>query len=42
MTEPLTPIGDVRASAAYRRKAALILIRRAVDCCLAGQAGGIA
>jgi len=38
----LTPIDDVRASAAYRRKAALILMRRAVDLCLAGQAGGIA
>jgi CO/xanthine dehydrogenase FAD-binding subunit len=37
----LSPIDDVRASAAYRRKAALILIRRAVDSCLAGQVGGI-
>jgi CO/xanthine dehydrogenase FAD-binding subunit len=39
--EALTPIDDVRASAAYRREAALILVRRAVNSCLAGQAGGI-
>jgi CO/xanthine dehydrogenase FAD-binding subunit len=37
----LTPIGDVRASAGYRRKAALILIRRAAALCGAGNAGGI-
>ena len=37
----LTPIDDVRASAAYRREVALILIRRAVNSCMAGQAGGI-
>jgi CO/xanthine dehydrogenase FAD-binding subunit len=37
----LTPIDDVRASSAYRRKAALILIRRAVDCCVRGDAGGM-
>ena len=37
----LAPIDDVRASAAYRREAALILIRRALDACLAGQPGGI-
>lgn len=37
----LAPIDDVRASAAYRRKAALVLLRRAVDCCLRGEAGGM-
>jgi CO/xanthine dehydrogenase FAD-binding subunit len=37
----LAPIDDVRASAGYRREAALILIRRALDCCLAGETGGI-
>jgi CO/xanthine dehydrogenase FAD-binding subunit len=36
-----TPIDDVRASAGYRRKAALILIRRAVTLCVSGKAGGI-
>ena len=28
---PLSPIGDVRGSADYRRDAALTLVRRAVD-----------
>jgi CO/xanthine dehydrogenase FAD-binding subunit len=28
---PLTPIDDIRASAAYRRQAALVLVRRALD-----------
>ena len=37
----LTPIGDVRATADYRREAALILIRRALEACLRGEAGGI-
>jgi CO/xanthine dehydrogenase FAD-binding subunit len=36
----LTPIDDLRASADYRRGAALTLVRRAIECCLAGQAGG--
>jgi CO/xanthine dehydrogenase FAD-binding subunit len=38
----LTPIDDVRASADYRRAAALILLRRAVQACLRGEAGGMA
>jgi CO/xanthine dehydrogenase FAD-binding subunit len=37
----LTPIDDVRASAGYRRDAALVLARRALDACLRGEAGGI-
>jgi CO/xanthine dehydrogenase FAD-binding subunit len=37
----LAPIDDVRASAGYRRKAALILIRRALALCAEGKAGGI-
>ena len=37
----LAPIDDLRASADYRRDAALILIRRAVEDCLAGRAGGV-
>jgi CO/xanthine dehydrogenase FAD-binding subunit len=32
--EALTPIGDVRATAEYRRDAALTLVRRALDACL--------
>jgi CO/xanthine dehydrogenase FAD-binding subunit len=31
----LTPIDDIRASAAYRREAALCLVRRALDDCAA-------
>jgi CO/xanthine dehydrogenase FAD-binding subunit len=38
----LTPIDDARASADYRRAAALILLRRAVEACLRGEAGGMA
>jgi CO/xanthine dehydrogenase FAD-binding subunit len=38
----LTPIDDVRASASYRNDAALVLLRRAVDACVRGEAGGIA
>jgi CO/xanthine dehydrogenase FAD-binding subunit len=37
----LTPIDDVRASADYRRAAALTLVRRALDACLRGETGGI-
>lgn len=33
---PLSPIGDVRASAAYRLDAALTLVRRALDACALG------
>jgi CO/xanthine dehydrogenase FAD-binding subunit len=29
----LSPIGDVRATAAYRREAALRLVQRALDAC---------
>ena len=36
----LSPIDDLRGTAEYRRDAALTLLRRAVDCCVAGQAGG--
>jgi len=38
----LTPIDDIRASADYRREAALVLLRRAVEACLRGEAGGMA
>jgi CO/xanthine dehydrogenase FAD-binding subunit len=37
----LAPIDDLRGSAAYRRDAALTLIRRAIDFCLDQKAGGI-
>jgi len=29
--EPLSPIDDVRGSASYRRDAALVLVRRAIE-----------
>lgn len=38
---PLSPIGDVRASAAYRLDAALTLVRRALDACALGAAAEI-
>jgi CO/xanthine dehydrogenase FAD-binding subunit len=37
----LAPIDDVRASADYRSSAALILVRRAIEACVRGEAGGI-
>jgi CO/xanthine dehydrogenase FAD-binding subunit len=37
----LSPIDDVRASADYRRDAALTLLRRAIDACALGQTGGV-
>ena len=37
----LAPIDDLRATADYRRDAALTLTRRAVESCLAGRAGGV-
>jgi CO/xanthine dehydrogenase FAD-binding subunit len=37
----LSPIDDLRASAEYRRDAALTLVRRAVECCLNAEAGGV-
>ena len=37
----LAPIDDLRAAGPYRRDAALTLIRRAVECCVAGHAGGV-
>src|ERR1700733_9909259 len=37
----LAPIDDVRASADYRRDAALTLVRRAVAACALGQTGGV-
>jgi CO/xanthine dehydrogenase FAD-binding subunit len=37
----LSPIDDVRASADYRRGAALTLLRRAIDACILGQTGGV-
>jgi CO/xanthine dehydrogenase FAD-binding subunit len=39
--DDLAPIDDVRASADYRRDAALTLTRRAVEACLRGEAGGV-
>lgn len=40
--EPLAPIDDLRASADYRRDAALTLVRRALEACAAGDGGGMA
>lgn len=40
--EPLAPIDDLRASAGYRRDAALTLVRRALEACAAGDSGGMA
>jgi CO/xanthine dehydrogenase FAD-binding subunit len=37
----LSPIDDVRATADYRRVAALTLLRRALEACVRGEAGGI-
>src|SRR5271163_195549 len=37
----LSPIDDVRATAAYRRDAALTLVRRAIESCVRGEAGGV-
>jgi len=37
----LSPIDDVRATADYRRDAALTLLRRAIDACARGQTGGV-
>ncbi len=37
----LSPIDDLRATADYRRDAALTLVRRAVECCLKAEAGGV-
>jgi CO/xanthine dehydrogenase FAD-binding subunit len=37
----LTPIDDIRASADYRRDAALTLLRRAIDACALHQTGGV-
>jgi CO/xanthine dehydrogenase FAD-binding subunit len=37
----LAPIDDLRATGLYRRDAALSLIRRAIESCLAGQVGGV-
>jgi CO/xanthine dehydrogenase FAD-binding subunit len=37
----LAPIDDVRASADFRRAAALILVRRGIEGCIRGEAGGI-
>lgn len=36
----LSPIDDLRASADYRREAAMTLVRRAIEACIAGEAGG--
>ena len=40
--QPLAPIDDLRASADYRRDAALTLVRRALEACAARDAGGMA
>jgi CO/xanthine dehydrogenase FAD-binding subunit len=37
----LSPISDLRGTAEYRRDAALTLVRRSIECCLAGEAGGV-
>jgi CO/xanthine dehydrogenase FAD-binding subunit len=37
----LAPIDDLRATADYRCDAALTLVRRAIESCLAGRAGGV-
>ena len=37
----LSPIDDVRATAAFRRDAALTLVRRAIEACVRGEAGGV-
>ncbi len=37
----LSPIDDIRASADYRRDAALTLLRRAIDACALRQTGGV-
>jgi CO/xanthine dehydrogenase FAD-binding subunit len=37
----LSPIDDVRATGAYRRDAALTLIRRAIEACLRDEIGGV-
>ncbi len=37
----LSPIDDVRATADYRRHAALTLLRRAIDACARGETGGV-
>jgi CO/xanthine dehydrogenase FAD-binding subunit len=37
----LSPIDDVRATAGYRRDAALTLVRRAIETCVRGEAGGV-
>ena len=37
----LSPIDDLRGTAKYRRDVALTLVRRAIECCLEGDAGGV-
>jgi CO/xanthine dehydrogenase FAD-binding subunit len=37
----LSPIDDLRATAEYRHDAALSLVRRAIECCLDAEAGGV-
>ena len=37
----LAPIDDLRATAEYRRDAALTLVRRAIENCLTGDPGGV-